>query len=154
MRTITTREPKWHHLKTWPPYFQMILDGSKTFDLRENDRDFQEGDYLVLEEYLPDEERYTDRVTIRRVGVVVYEQWGLGKNVCAMSLINDGYKAGGLIEIRRGLYCTKCESLDQFYEQGRCCDCGQPWETEVIHEKDWPDYWKSVTIAVIERSSK
>lgn len=59
-----------------------------------------------------------------------------------------------LIEIRDGLYCTQCKSLDQFYEQGRCCNCDQPWETEVLYEKDYPDYWKPVTIMVIERSNK
>lgn len=87
MRTITAREPKWHHLKTWPPYFQMILDGLKTFELRENDRDFQEGDFLVLEEYLPDEKSYTSRVVVHKVGVAVHGQWGLAKDVCAMSLL-------------------------------------------------------------------
>lgn len=87
MKTITVRDPEWHHLKTWPPYFQMILDGSKTFELRKNDRDFQEGDYLVLKEYLPDEERYTGRVIVRKVGSVIYGQWGLEEGMCAMSLL-------------------------------------------------------------------
>ena len=33
-----------HSLKCWPDYFQPILDGIKTFDLRFNDRKFNVGD--------------------------------------------------------------------------------------------------------------
>ncbi len=87
MRTITIREPKWHHLKTWPPYFQMILDGQKTFELRKNDRDFKEGDYLILQEYLQENKFYTGRVVVRKVGVVIHGRWGLAEDVCAMSLL-------------------------------------------------------------------
>jgi len=42
-----------HNLKTWPPYFQNILDGRKTFEIRKNDRDFQVGDSLELHEFEP-----------------------------------------------------------------------------------------------------
>ena len=42
-----------HNLKTWPPYFQNILDGLKTFEIRRNDRDFQVGDQLELHEFEP-----------------------------------------------------------------------------------------------------
>jgi hypothetical protein len=73
-------------LKTWPPFFQLILDGEKTFELRENDRGFKTGDYLVLEEYTPDN-GYTGRVLVHRVGVIVEGEWGLKPGVCAMSLL-------------------------------------------------------------------
>lgn len=42
-----------HRLKTWPEYFQAILEGKKTFEVRVNDRDFKVGDELVLEEWEP-----------------------------------------------------------------------------------------------------
>ena len=48
-----------HRLKCWPEYFQALKMGLKTFELRKDDRNFQVGDILVLEEYLPDEGRYT-----------------------------------------------------------------------------------------------
>lgn len=82
------KTPRYHRLKTWPPFFQWVLDGEKTFDLRKNDRDFKEGDYLVLEEYLPDIEQYTGRVLVRKVGVTIYGKWGLESDVCAMSLLS------------------------------------------------------------------
>jgi hypothetical protein len=42
-----------HELKIWPQYFCRVLDGSKTFEVRKNDRGFQPGDHVVLHEYDP-----------------------------------------------------------------------------------------------------
>ncbi len=50
-----------HELKTWPDHFQAILEGRKTFELRRDDRGFQENDWLVLREYAPDTDEYTGR---------------------------------------------------------------------------------------------
>lgn len=40
-----------HKLKTWSEYFSPIHKGDKTFDLRVNDRDYQDGDILLLQEW-------------------------------------------------------------------------------------------------------
>ena len=48
-----------HNLKTWTPYFNDIRNGVKTFEVRKNDRNYQVGDTLILEEYNPDTEKYT-----------------------------------------------------------------------------------------------
>lgn len=40
-----------HFLKIWPQYFCRVADGSKTFEVRENDRGFQPGDIVVLREW-------------------------------------------------------------------------------------------------------
>lgn len=42
-----------HALKCWPPYFQQVRDDLKCLEIRQNDRDYQDGDLLVLREYLP-----------------------------------------------------------------------------------------------------
>lgn len=39
-----------HQLKIESQFFQQIILGSKTFEVRKNDRDFQVGDYLGLNE--------------------------------------------------------------------------------------------------------
>lgn len=44
-----------HNLKIWPPYYCRIADGSKTFEVRENDRGFQPGDTVLLREYDPED---------------------------------------------------------------------------------------------------
>lgn len=43
-----------HELKIWPVYYQAVRNGSKTFELRKNDRGFQKGDRVVLREFDPD----------------------------------------------------------------------------------------------------
>jgi len=48
-----------HHLKSWPQFFHPIRHGSRTHELRRNDRDFAVGDLLVLHEYDPQAQRYT-----------------------------------------------------------------------------------------------
>ena len=41
-----------HELKTEEPYFNQIYNDIKTFEVRKNDRDFQQGDILHLREYI------------------------------------------------------------------------------------------------------
>lgn len=54
-----------HALKTLPEYFEAVRQNKKTFELRKNDRDFQVGDYLALNEW--DGEKYTGRSLLVRV---------------------------------------------------------------------------------------
>lgn len=50
-----------HELKIWPAYFDAVIDGNKTWELRKNDRPFAVGDSLWLREYHPSSESYTGR---------------------------------------------------------------------------------------------
>lgn len=56
--------------KTWPKYFQEILDGKKNFELRLADFDLKEGDILILEEYNPETKEYTGRTIRKRVNFI------------------------------------------------------------------------------------
>ncbi|KIN37585.1 ASCH/PUA domain-containing protein [Bacillus subtilis] len=40
-----------HHLKILPEYFEAVIDGRKTFEIRNDDRGFKEGDILCLNEW-------------------------------------------------------------------------------------------------------
>lgn len=44
-----------HELEAQPKHFQAVVDGLKTFEIRDNniDRDFQVGDVLLFKEFLP-----------------------------------------------------------------------------------------------------
>lgn len=42
-----------HELKIWPQYYSRVADGSKNFEIRENDRGFQQGDSVILKEFDP-----------------------------------------------------------------------------------------------------
>lgn len=57
-----------HELKILPRHFQPVLDGRKPFEIRFNDRNFQEGDTVTLNEW--DGERYTGRSADRQITFV------------------------------------------------------------------------------------
>ncbi|AEG42307.1 RNA-binding protein [Bdellovibrio phage phi1402] len=42
-----------HELKIWPEFYFRVANGTKTFEYRENDRNFQSGDRVVLKEWDP-----------------------------------------------------------------------------------------------------
>ena len=48
-----------HALKIEPYFFKKVVSGEKTFEVRENDRDFKTGDLLALNEYDPEIQKYT-----------------------------------------------------------------------------------------------
>lgn len=79
-----------HELKTWPEPFQAVVDGRKTFEIRQDDRGgFRPGDELKLEEYVPPYGdgvgRYTGRYVRCRVGYVA-KGWGLPDGLVVMAL--------------------------------------------------------------------
>lgn len=48
-----------HALKTWKEYFPLLVDGTKTFELRKDDRPFEVGDTLLAQEFDKDIKTYT-----------------------------------------------------------------------------------------------
>ena len=56
--------------KIWPEYFQQVLDGNKTFELRLDDFEINEGDTLLLKEWDPNTKEYTGREIEKKVGYV------------------------------------------------------------------------------------
>lgn len=67
----TTLYRKVHELKTWPVFYEKIIDGSKPFEVRNNDRNFKVGDVLFLREYDPDAEAYTGRSCQKEVTYIL-----------------------------------------------------------------------------------
>lgn len=57
--------------KVWPKYFEKILSGEKTYEVRLADWECNEGDILVLEEWDPETEEYTGRKIEKEVTYVV-----------------------------------------------------------------------------------
>jgi len=64
-----------HELKVVKPYFAMIEDGRKPFELRKNDRNYKTGDLLILREYVPDQNEYTGYTLVATVTCVVKGEW-------------------------------------------------------------------------------
>ena len=61
---------KIHELKIWPIYFEAVSNGSKTFEVRKNDRNYLEGDRVILREWNPDTEKFTMRQMSFKIGYV------------------------------------------------------------------------------------
>jgi len=83
---------KTHELKTWPEYFEAIWDERKNFELRKNDRNFEVGDVLLLQEYEPTTEVYSGRVIKVTVTYILFGgEWGLTEGDCIMALRYDDF---------------------------------------------------------------
>lgn len=77
-----------HELKIWPEYFIAMMFGNKSFEVRENDRDFKNGDYLTLREYDPKTKTYTGRVLARQVTYIFKGgSFGIPENMVVMAVI-------------------------------------------------------------------
>lgn len=79
-----------HHLKTIQPYFDQLYLGLKTFELRKNDRNYQVGDLLVLQEYDIDTGNLTGCQVEKVISHVLEnaEQFGLMEGYCVLSITN------------------------------------------------------------------
>jgi len=75
-----------HEIKCVQPFFNAVLDGSKLFELRYNDRDYAVGDILRIDEYIPNV-GYTSRYIFKRIGFIVSSFNGLENGYVIMSLL-------------------------------------------------------------------
>lgn len=73
-----------HALKCWPEYYKQIIDGTKHFELRRDDRNFEPFDRLLLQEWDPATGKYTGAETKRTICSVHrdLEEHGLKKGYC------------------------------------------------------------------------
>ncbi len=83
-----------HLLKCWPEFFHAIDNGTKPFELREDDRKYACGDVLVLREWMPPVANstvpadYTGRILLRRVTYVLHS---------SPSLTTAGLRSGWVV---------------------------------------------------------
>jgi hypothetical protein len=77
-----------HELKTWPEFFQPIVDGTKRFEWRRNDRDFKVGDQLLLKEW-ESNGGYTGRVVVVDVLWMIDEGFNIPEGFCIMSIAHS-----------------------------------------------------------------
>lgn len=72
----------YHCIKINSIYFTAVLSGDKRFELRKNDRDYREGDTVLLYEWNGKE--YTGRNVMVRISYVLEncEEYGLKDGYC------------------------------------------------------------------------
>ena len=81
-----------HAIKIQPQYFDDVISGKKQFEIRLNDREYQEGDYLALNEWEQTSSvggHYTGRSCLVLVDYILYGAGlgiGLDEDCCIMSI--------------------------------------------------------------------
>lgn len=75
-----------HELKQLPNFFQDVISGKKTFEVRKNDRPFHEGDLLALNEYIPEEKRYTGNSCLVFIDYILNDEQYCKKDYVVMSI--------------------------------------------------------------------
>lgn len=121
-----------HELKSWPKYFDAIMDGTKRFELRKCDRLFLVGDMLRLRRWDPDTECYTGeeiRARVTHLSTRSSAIGGLDPEFCVMSieperqpLSNEGWHALSEQRDEHGNLTTLALAVDAIEDAG--CDCG------------------------------
>jgi len=75
-----------HDLKCWIEPFEAIIDGKKKFEFRLNDRNYEVGDELHLNEWDPVRKKHTGRSTYQEVTYILRNGFGLPEGYCIMSI--------------------------------------------------------------------
>jgi len=84
-----------HELKTWPEYFEEVMRGNKTFEVRRNDRDFKIGDLLLLKEWVAENQEFTGRYKFCVVNYILPGgKFGIGKDYVVMSIERVHFERG------------------------------------------------------------
>lgn len=81
-----------HELKILPAFFDAVLSGRKLFELRRNDRDFREGDLLLLREFDFVVQEYTGATVTKRVGFI------LDSGIHGLNALESGYVCMSLLD--------------------------------------------------------
>ena len=97
-----------HELKTLPYYFALVKSGQKTFEIRHNDRQFNQGDYVRLREYDPLFRGYSGRNLLFKIGFVD-DNTGF-EEMLGTSLLKKDYVVFSLIPTE-SVTCEKCKRL-------------------------------------------
>ena len=75
-----------HELKIWPEFFNAVITGKKLAEVRKDDRGFQVGDTLILNEYDNLRSEYTGRSTVREVTYIARGIAGIAPGYCVLSI--------------------------------------------------------------------
>jgi hypothetical protein len=137
------RELKLHRLKTLTRFFDAVMIGLKPFEVRYNDRDYQVGDFLLLQEYDPSTETY-GRETMRQVTYVFQGGAQPSTQKAAVDhVVAEGWVVMGLADVpelkRQELYDT----IEVWNKDAMRVRVGDLWELEQVKGEDMEvgTYW-------------
>lgn len=73
---------KTHDIKTVNPFFTDVWEGRKTFELRNNDRNFNVGDTVILSEWDVDRWTYANRKIVCNITYILKGYKGVEEGYC------------------------------------------------------------------------
>lgn len=80
---------KTHKVKSHPKPFSQVWDGSKRHEVRINDRGYEQGDGIILEEFNPHTNQFSGRTIEAVVGNVTQGgNFGLPSDICCFTLLH------------------------------------------------------------------
>jgi hypothetical protein len=79
-----------HYLKTWAQFFPALISKAKQFEIRKDDRGFEVGDLLILEEWDVASESYTGQKLYKQITYITKFQQQSGYVV--MGIRDEGQK--------------------------------------------------------------
>lgn len=111
-----------HELKCWSEYYGRVADGSKTFEVRKNDRGFKTGDVLRLREFNRTMECYSDQQCDVRVLNVYSGLPGVHEGHVVMSIERCSHETDVQRSIERNTAYERdikelCDRLARIYLQ-------------------------------------
>ncbi len=101
-------EMKEHELKCWHGFYDEIVRGRKSFEIRKDDRGFNEGDILKLREWHPIGQVYSGQEAKARIDYIVKSGFGL----------RDGYACMAITLLRGSEKRTQCPCCGQIIPKG------------------------------------
>jgi hypothetical protein len=122
-------------LKCHPKYFQAILDGRKTFEIRRDDRGIVTDDIIRLREWDPETQSYTGRDCLKKVTYMYRERLEKleppGEEVCGLRLLSEDVCVFSIAD-PLPIVCSHEGKIIRYYgEVSWCPKCGA-----IKHHKD------------------
>ena len=128
---------KIHVLKIYPKFFEPIERGFKNFEIRKNDRNFNQGDLALLEEFDPQQKIKTGRIALIMITYLTdfaqqdnYVVFGFDK--FNTQTINEILAKNRTLRTCRGCGCdffTPCEAGCYWIESDLCSACALSFGT-------------------------
>lgn len=135
------RNNKLHRLKTLTHFYSAVLIGLKPFEVRFNDRDFQTGDFLLLQEYDPNTETY-GRETMRQITYVFEGGAQPSTDKAAVEhVITKGWVVMGMAEVPEAKRQELYDTIEVWNLSASCLRIGDLWDK---FDGDGPEagyYW-------------
>lgn len=98
-----------HNLKTKPEYFQAVWFGKKSFEIRRNDRNFKEGDFVMLQEW----DKFTETPNIFRNWETEEIEQHTGRQITArIEYMTDYEQREGIVVL--GIKVLRRDDLNEY----------------------------------------